>query len=99
MVQDIDDHKREMRNSVTAVRQGLIQVREEVTAGMSTETRSVVASVTEYNSQIQAEKQNNMSRFEKMNLAISNIEAIVNNKVLSIEGTPVTCSCLQLFTL
>jgi hypothetical protein len=46
LVQDIDGHKREMRNPVTAVRKLLIQVTDDLTAEIPTEIRSVVASVT-----------------------------------------------------
>lgn len=45
LVQDTNDHKTEMRNTA-AVRQELTEVRQELTAEMSTEIISVVATVT-----------------------------------------------------
>jgi len=45
LVQDTNDHKTEMRNTA-AVRQELTEVRQELTAEMSTKITSVVATVT-----------------------------------------------------
>jgi hypothetical protein len=45
LAQDTNNDKTGMRNSTTAVRQGLTEVRQELPAKMSTEIISVVATV------------------------------------------------------